>query len=157
MAVRNLIPYAVSLLVIRDDLKLLAVSRKDDPNSFGLPGGKVDPGELPRRAVVREVKEETGLDIWRAVHVFSGICEGDTRYFNINYIATSISGLPKQQPGEGRVAWIPYQLLFFGAFGEYNHRLMTHLGLEKQDLASFFRTGRNFARADLLANIEVCE
>lgn len=31
--------------------------------SFGSPGGRVDPGETTLQAAVREVKEETGLDV----------------------------------------------------------------------------------------------
>lgn len=32
-------------------------------NKWGIPGGKVEKNESPREAVIREVREETGLDI----------------------------------------------------------------------------------------------
>lgn len=41
---------------------ILMVSRKNS-RDFGLPGGKVDPGEDLFEACIREVFEETGLDI----------------------------------------------------------------------------------------------
>ena len=33
-----------------------------EPNKWGLPGGKIESGETPREACVRELKEETNLD-----------------------------------------------------------------------------------------------
>jgi len=46
--------------------KLLYLKRHPDSpqgNTWALPAGKLEKGEVPREAVVREVKEETGLDI----------------------------------------------------------------------------------------------
>ncbi len=36
---------------------------KTNGNTFGLPAGKVDPGENMHQAMSREIKEETGLDV----------------------------------------------------------------------------------------------
>jgi len=46
-------------IIVRRDLILLVSER----NSYHMPGGGVNLGEMPEAAVVREVKEETGLDI----------------------------------------------------------------------------------------------
>lgn len=36
---------------------------KSQGNFWAVPGGKIEPQELPRNAVIREIKEEVGLDI----------------------------------------------------------------------------------------------
>jgi ADP-ribose pyrophosphatase YjhB (NUDIX family) len=48
--------------VIFDGERVL-LQRRDDNGKWGLPGGSVEPGESVRTAVVREVHEETGLDV----------------------------------------------------------------------------------------------
>ncbi len=55
-----------------EDGKILLVRRADD-GRWNLPGGWVDPNEAPAAAAVREVKEETGLDVrvLQLVNVFS--------------------------------------------------------------------------------------
>ncbi len=51
--------------VIMYEGKLVLIKRKNHPykDIFALPGGFVDIGETVEQAVIREAKEETGLDI----------------------------------------------------------------------------------------------
>ncbi|SEF36113.1 ADP-ribose pyrophosphatase YjhB, NUDIX family [Amycolatopsis pretoriensis] len=45
--------------------RLLLIRRRNDPGSgqWSLPGGRVEPGETDKKAVIRELFEETGLDV----------------------------------------------------------------------------------------------
>src|ERR687885_2574179 len=49
--------------VVRNEAGELLLVHKTDNNLWALPGGGVDPGESVTMAVVREVKEETGIDV----------------------------------------------------------------------------------------------
>ncbi|MER5733804.1 NUDIX domain-containing protein [Streptomyces sp. NPDC002138] len=64
-AYRNPTPVAVTLLPVRDDLGagLVVITRTIEPARGGvaLPGGFIDYGEDWREAVVRELREETGI------------------------------------------------------------------------------------------------
>lgn len=59
----NEIPTAVCVLLYNNEGKVLAVSRKNDATQWGLPGGKVDPGESNREAAIREIFEETAIKL----------------------------------------------------------------------------------------------
>ena len=51
--------------VLHKDGRLLVVKRAEAPNRglWAFPGGKVEVGETPMQAAVRETKEEVGLDV----------------------------------------------------------------------------------------------
>jgi mutator protein MutT len=56
---------AVGAVLLRSDGAVLLIQRGKPPaeGTWTLPGGKVEPGEDAHAAVVREVREETGLDV----------------------------------------------------------------------------------------------
>ncbi|HET7327208.1 MAG TPA: NUDIX domain-containing protein [Nocardioidaceae bacterium] len=49
------------MAVVHDSAGRVLVQQRADDGSWELPGGLIDPGEQPAQALVREVREETGL------------------------------------------------------------------------------------------------
>ncbi len=68
---------AVRVLLTDDDGKILIIKRSTDsktnPGKWELPGGKVDQGESFDNALIREVYEETNLNI--SLDHVAGVCE----------------------------------------------------------------------------------
>jgi 8-oxo-dGTP diphosphatase len=59
-------PLLVTAAVIFDGEKVLITRRPDDkrhPGFWEFPGGKLDPGESPEEALIREIREELGAAI----------------------------------------------------------------------------------------------
>ena len=56
---------AVDVLIADEKKGILLIKRKTEPfkGRYALPGGMVEYGETVEKAAVREVKEETGLDV----------------------------------------------------------------------------------------------
>lgn len=56
----------------------LLLEKRSDCGLWGLPGGRIEPGESVREAAIREVKEETGLlvEIKRLIGVYSDPGQG---------------------------------------------------------------------------------
>jgi 8-oxo-dGTP pyrophosphatase MutT (NUDIX family) len=105
--------------------RILGVSRRDDPNAWGLPGGKVDPGETEKTAATRELYEETGVFVfpWNLKEVFR-------RDGGVTYQARigDISCVEEPREGEPRWDWVTVEQLLAGPFGDYNRRLLEALG-----------------------------
>ena len=105
------------------DSKLLGVSRKDNHKLFGLPGGKVDEGETTYDAMVREVKEETGIDVLSAQPIYF---REDGEFLAVVFIVTKWKGEVTTTEA-GIVDWITFEELKQGSFPEYNSKLEEQL------------------------------
>jgi len=87
--------------------KILLVKRKTVvfKGYWALPGGRVDAGETVEQAVVREVKEETGLDvkIVRKIGEYheSGVQDGiEYDYYPACFLVKPIKGIIRRQEAE---------------------------------------------------------
>ena len=124
---RESLPRAACVLIIADDGKILAVSRKDDPSDMGLPGGKVDPGEDDKEAAARELEEETGFVATRMRQVFADQDEGG---FMVTTFAAEVEG-EIDTDESGTVRWVDPSVLLQGSFKGYNLRLLKSIGRMK--------------------------
>jgi ADP-ribose pyrophosphatase YjhB (NUDIX family) len=64
----------------------------DEEPSWAVPGGSIEPGEPPEQAAIREVKEETGLEV-RIVCLYA-VVEGMKEYgaYRVHYFQGDIVG-----------------------------------------------------------------
>lgn len=85
---------------IIDKSKILLVKRRRSPEAdhWGLPGGKVEPGESVEDAIIREISEELGTTI----QLGRWICTVDhlddstgQRWVSRVYLASIVSGAPR--------------------------------------------------------------
>jgi ADP-ribose pyrophosphatase YjhB (NUDIX family) len=78
---------------------IVVIKRLTFPCGLALPGGKIEPGENLNQAIIREVKEETGLD------------------FKIEGFLSKIYDDPKRDPRFHAVSRVAYG----SVFGEVSH------------------------------------
>jgi 8-oxo-dGTP pyrophosphatase MutT (NUDIX family) len=55
--------FVVAAVVLRDADGRVLVVRKRGTSRFMLPGGKIEPGEAPAEAAIRELREEVGAEL----------------------------------------------------------------------------------------------
>ena len=102
---------AVGAIVIYEE-RLLMVRRGRDPGRglWSLPGGRLENGEYLHQALVREVKEETGLDV--APGPLVGIFEvlGDPHYVILDFAASPTDeATPVAHGDTDEVRWVPLE------------------------------------------------
>lgn len=90
MQYRNPTP-TVDVIVHHND-QILLIERKNEPVGWALPGGFVDEGEMVETAAIREVKEETNIDIEleHLLYVYSSP-DRDIRQHNLSVVFTAHS------------------------------------------------------------------
>jgi 8-oxo-dGTP diphosphatase len=144
---RNLPAIEVAVAIVRDaDGRVLVTERLPrqlSPGYWELPGGKIEPGEIPAQAAAREAAEEVGVQV-EALTLF-------TRYehrFPLRrlrlhfFLARRWRGTPHGREGQ-RIAWIQPHAPEVAPLLPSNRRVLQLLGLPSEGL---------MAHAELMAD-----
>ena len=105
--------------------KILLVKRDTVPfkSYWALPGGRMDPGETVEQTIIREVKEETGLDVTVVRQIGEYVEKGlkddvEYEYYPTCFLVKTIGGEIKRQESEIQeiqlfsLKELPYPLAF---------------------------------------------
>ncbi len=113
--------FAAVVVIERSGL-FLAVARKGEPRALGFPGGKLEAGETPEEAAVRELAEETGLMVPLAALSPLYVGVDDIGHVCAAFLASHFQGVASSREG-ARVGWVEPMLLLPGSqspFAAYN-------------------------------------
>lgn len=103
---QHLVVTTVGAIIVKEDRegqKILLTKRGITPflGKWCLPGGHIDPGEPAKQAIIREVKEEIGLDFEaRFFQYFDEIIPEQDIHAVVLIFSGTATGEPKPQPGE---------------------------------------------------------
>lgn len=106
---KTLLVSAVAL--IDADGRVLLAQRPEGKSLAGLwefPGGKVEPGETPEACLIRELKEELGIDTWRsclAPLTFASHSYDDFHLLMPLFACRRWDGIPSGREGQ-TLAWV---------------------------------------------------
>lgn len=132
-------PSTLCYLVKGDRLLMLRRRKEPFSNHWTAPGGKLEPGETPLAAIVREMREETGLSVsdltlraicserggewydWLLFVFRAGVCDGELR-----------------PSDEGELRWLPVAELDQWPLPEIDRKIMRYV-LDEQGGPYFMR------------------
>ena len=141
-----------NMCMVYDGAGNILVQNRRNPNWPGItfPGGHVEHGESFSGSVIREVKEETGLDIQRPV--LCGVkqfqTKEDARYVVLFYKTDRFSGMLRSSE-EGDVFWIKRsELETYSLADDFEKMLVV---FESSEISEFYYSKCNGAwKAELL-------
>lgn len=108
----NKIHFATKALIIKDGL-LLVIKKSStedvNPNTYDVPGGRLEFGEMPDESLKREVREEVGLEIniVKPIRVWSFIKDDNFQLVGVTFLCDYQSGVVKLSDEHERADWIP--------------------------------------------------
>lgn len=101
-------------IIVRRNNEILLLRRKNvhGDGTWSTPGGHLDPGETPEECAVREVREETGVDVGdvRFLAITNDVFENEGRHYVTVWMeATYLSGTETvaAEHEMSEVAWYP--------------------------------------------------
>ncbi|MCV2863236.1 (deoxy)nucleoside triphosphate pyrophosphohydrolase [Defluviimonas sp. WL0075] len=103
-----------AVALIDADGRVLLAQRPEGKSLAGLwefPGGKVEPGESPEAALIRELHEELGIDTWKsclAPLTFASHAYEDFHLLMPLFACRKWQGIPQANEGQ-KLAWVRAQ------------------------------------------------
>ncbi len=111
--------FVVAAAILDEDGRVLLSQRpadKDFAGKWEFPGGKVEPGETPEAALVRELREELSIEPCESClqpFAFSSTSYPDFHLFMPLYVCRQWDGIVRPTEGQ-RIKWVqPKQLYTF--------------------------------------------
>jgi len=142
---------AVIAHIIRDG-KILLIEKKQGhgKGKWNGPGGKIEPGESPEDAMVREVKEEVGIDVksYRLIgHIdFYSVNEEDWEVFV--YRVEDFGGQPVETE-EARPQWIDLSKIPYGEMWEDDRKWLPLVISGRPFEAKFWFEGERMVKKEI--------
>jgi len=105
-----------AVALIDPDGRVLLAERPEGKSMAGLwefPGGKVEPGETPEAALIRELHEELGIDTWASCLAPLTFASHAYEKFHLLmplFACRKWNGVPQSKEGQ-RLAWVRPQAL----------------------------------------------
>ena len=94
---------SVAGLVVNENDEILLI--KSPRRGWEYPGGMVEQGETLQQALIREIREETGVDV--EITAFVGVCKNITiDSVNIDFICRYIGGELTESNESSEVRWV---------------------------------------------------
>jgi 8-oxo-dGTP diphosphatase len=119
----------VAVAVLVDNQQRILITQRPLHASHGgfweFPGGKLEPGERAEEALVREVKEEVGIEV-HEYHYLGDVHHTypDKSVQLIVFLVIDFSGKPMCKEGQLGMKWIRYSDLNVNDFPEANHAVL---------------------------------
>jgi 8-oxo-dGTP diphosphatase len=101
----------VAVALVDADRRVLLAQRPEGKKLAGLwefPGGKVDPGERPEQSLIRELREELGIEVKEACLApltFASHAYEDFHLLMPLYVCRRWEGVPRPLEGQ-KLAWV---------------------------------------------------
>ena len=104
----------VAVILLTEDHRFLIARKKPGKPLSGyweFPGGKVEPGETPESALVREIKEELNVDIYNLKEYCSYDYQKEKRVLEFTFFTASGNTENLLLSDHDQVAWITFEEL----------------------------------------------
>ena len=137
---------AGAFAAIFDDMRRVLLCHRRDLDAWNLPGGRVEEGESPWDAAVRDVREEVGLEV-KIVRLTGVYWKPDSAELVFNFEARIVSGEPGLSDEADAVRYFPVDALPANTARKHVERIRDAL----VERPTVFRTQTGPSMRDLFA------